>query len=216
VATRERTLDRARHRGAQALVRIGDELRDARVAANLTQTELGAVVGISGSELSRIEHGQAAWVSYLTLGMIAAALGLDLSVRTFPAGDAVRDGAQLALLARFRARLGSLRHVPEVGLPRAGDLRAWDEVAFGAAWSIPVDAESRLRDVQAVARRASLKLRDSGFDRMILLLADTRHNRHVLRLAGDSLSGAFPVPGRHALASLERGRCPAGSAIVVL
>ena len=209
-------MDRARHRSAQALIRIGEEVREARVAANLSQGELGPLVGLSSSEVSRIERGEAPWVSYATLALLAAALGLDLPLRAYPAGEPIRDAAQLALLGRFGQRLPRLRHIAEVGLPRPGDQRAWDEVVFGAGWSMPVDAESRLRDIQALERRAALKLRDSGFDRMILLVADTRHNRDVLRLAASSLTGAFPVSGRDALASLENGRCPSASAVIVL
>ena len=197
-------------------MRVGLEFREARLAANLTQTEVGAAIGISSSEISRIELGQSARVSFLALSLMASVLGLDVPLRAYPSGDPIRDAPQLALLERFRRRLPNLRHIAEVGLPRTSDLRAWDEVAFGSGWSIPVDAESRLRDVQALERREALKLRDSGFDRMILLIADTRHNRHVLRLAGESLASAFPVSGREALSDLERGRCPRGSPIIVI
>jgi transcriptional regulator with XRE-family HTH domain len=216
VTTRVRRLDRARYRAIQALVRLGAELREGRIGANLTLRQLGAVVGLSSSEISRIELGQAPNVPYVHLVTIASALGMDLPLRAFPAGDAVRDAPQLALLGRFRARLPGLRHVAEVGLARPGDLRAWDEVAFGDGWSIPIEAESVLRDIQALERRQSLKLRDSGHDRMILLVAGTRNNRHVLRLARDSLAGTVPVSGEEAMADLERGRCPRGSAIVLL
>ena len=213
---RDRRLDRARHRASQALVRIGTELREARIGANLTQSELGAIVGLSSSEISRIEHGEARRVPFASLAIVGAALGLDLPLRAFPAGDPVRDAPQLALLGRFRTQLPRLRPVAEVGLACPGDLRAWDAVVFGDGWSIPVEAETVLRDVQALERRLSLKLRDGGHDRMILLVASTRHNRHVLRLAGDSLAGSFPITGREAMADLERDRCPRGSAIVLL
>jgi transcriptional regulator with XRE-family HTH domain len=186
------------------------------MTAGLTQTELASVVGMSSSEVSRIELGQSPHVAYASLALLAAALGLDLPLRAFPDGDAVRDAAQLALLTRFRVRLPGLQHVAEVPLGLVGDRRAWDEVAFGRGWSIAVEAESRLRDLQALQRRLALKLRDGRRDRLILLVADSRHNRHVLRLAGDSIAAAYPVPAREAIAALEFGRCPAGSAVIVL
>jgi transcriptional regulator with XRE-family HTH domain len=196
---------------------IGEELREARIQAALSQRELAATVGISASEISRIERGQSPHVAYETLVAIGAALGLDLPLRAYPNGDAVRDAASLALLARFRALLpAGLRHRTEVPLGIPGDRRAWDDVVDGPGWSLPVEAETRLRDVQALHRKLSLKCRDGKVDRMLLLVADTRHNRHVLRLAAAEFDAAFPVRGRDALAALRAGRCPDGSAVVLL
>jgi hypothetical protein len=50
---------------------------------------------------------------------------------------------------------------------------------------------------------------------MLLVVADTRHNRYILRLAADDLAGAFSVKGREALAPLRRGERPSGSAVVI-
>ncbi|HET7702235.1 MAG TPA: hypothetical protein VFK35_02470 [Candidatus Limnocylindrales bacterium] len=97
-----------------------------------------------------------------------------------------------------------------------GDRRAWDLVIDGPGWSIPVEAETRLRDVQALQRKVALKCRDGGFDRVLLLVADTRHNRRVLRLASAGFAASHPVRGRDALAALQAGNLPEGSAIVLL
>lgn len=86
----------------------------------------------------------------------------------------------------------------------------------GRGWRVPVDAETRLRDVQAFTRKVALKRRDDQSGVVILLVSDTRHNRHVLRLARADLAADFPVSGRAALASLIRGESPAGSGIVLL
>jgi hypothetical protein len=51
---------------------------------------------------------------------------------------------------------------------------------------------------------------------MILLVADTRHNRQILRLAKPDLIAEFPVAARAALAALSSGERPAGSSIVIL
>lgn len=217
MSVRERRLDRGQRLAHRALLSIGDEFREARIQNALTQEELGAAVGLSRAEISRIERGQSPHVPYETLVMIAAALGLDLPLKAFPNGDTVRDSGQLALLARFRAILpATLRHRTEVPLGIHGDLRAWDEVVVGPGWSIPVEAEARIRDTQAVRRRIGLKCRDAGVDRVILLVADTRHNRHVLRLAAEDFRDAFPVRGREALAALKSASLPNASAIIVL
>jgi len=215
VVTKERRLDRARRLAQRALAVVGEELREARLQAGLTQVELGAAVGLSKSEISRIELGRARYVPYERLVLIAAALGLDLPLRAFPSGEPVRDVAQLGLLASFRRLLAAtLPWRTEVPLRVPGDRRAWDAVIDGPGWRVAVEAETRLRDVQALARRIGLKQRDDRTDVVILLVADTRNNRHVLRLATPDLAAAFPTSGRAALQALSEGRQSAGSAIV--
>ena len=217
MVTRERRLDRARRQVARALLAVGDDLREARLQAGLTQHQLGAAVGLSDSEVSRIEHGQALHVPYETLVLIAAVLGLDIPLRTFPAGEPIRDIAQLTLLAKLRGLLpDGLRWRTEVPLVIPGDRRAWDAVIEGRGWRVPVEAESRLRDVQACSRRVALKRRDDQSAVVILLVADTRHNRRVLRLAGPDLAAEFPIRSIAAVAALANGEPPSGSAIVLL
>jgi transcriptional regulator with XRE-family HTH domain len=217
MVTRERRLDRGRHVTQRNLTQVGDELREARLSAGLTQRQAGSAAGISSSELSRIEHGMARRVPYASLVILSSVLGLDIPLRTFPAGEPVRDAAQLALLGRLRALLpASLTWQTEVPLRVPGDRRAWDAVVGGRGWRVPVDAESRLRDVQACSRKVALKRRDDGSEVVILLVADTRHNRHVVRLARLDLATEFPVSGRRALASLAKVELPDGSAILLL
>jgi transcriptional regulator with XRE-family HTH domain len=214
---RERHGDRANRLTTRALLSIGEELREARLQAGLTIRALATSTGISPAQISRIEHGALRHVAYETIVALAAALGMDVPLRAYPSGEPVRDAAQLALLARFRARLPTeLRHRSEVPLGIPGDRRAWDEVILGPGWSLPVEAETRLRDVQALHRRFALKCRDGGTERAILLVADTRHNRHVLRLASAEFGAAFPVPGNVALAALDRREMPPGSAVILL
>jgi transcriptional regulator with XRE-family HTH domain len=97
---RERRIDRARYLAGRALARVGDELREGRLTAGLTQAEVGAVVGISRSQVSRIERGLLPGVAYVTLVLMSATVGLDLPLRTYPGAEPVRDAVQLALLAR--------------------------------------------------------------------------------------------------------------------
>jgi transcriptional regulator with XRE-family HTH domain len=199
------------------LTAIGEALRNARLEAGLSQRELGSLVGISHSQISRIERGLLRHVPYETIAILGATLGLDVPLRAFPNGDPVRDAGQLALLKRFRALLpASLRHRTEVPIGPPGDLRAWDDVIDAPGWTLPVEAESRIHDVQALQRKLTLKCRDGGVDRMLLVVADTRHNRHVLRLAADDFGAAFPLRGREALGELRAGRRPSSSAIVLL
>jgi transcriptional regulator with XRE-family HTH domain len=213
----DRRLDRAKRQTRRGLTRIGEEFREARLAAALTQREVGAAIGISHAEISRIERGTAERVPYEALVMVAATLGLDLPLRSFPGGEAIRDVAQVGLLGRLRAVLApALTWRSEVPLEIPGDLRAWDAVIGGRGWTLPVDAESRLRDIQALSRRLALKRRDGRVSAMVLLIANTRHNRSVLRVAMPDLVGDFPLPGPAILRELEAGLRPPASGIVLL
>ena len=73
-----------------------------------------------------------------------------------------------------------------------------------------------LRDVQALERKVSLKKRDGDVDVVILVVRDTRWNRHVLREWRDLLKAAFPGDRRQALADLAAGRFPTQDVLIVL
>jgi hypothetical protein len=96
------------------------------------------------------------------------------------------------------------------------DPRAWDATISGPGWSIGVEAETRVRDLQAVERRLTLKQRDGDVSTVILLLGDTRHHRTLVRNADAALAIAFPTPARTALRLLRRGEGLSANAVVVL
>jgi len=216
MATRERAADRGSREAADQLRTLGRELRDARLAADLSQTVVGRAAGISHPVLSRIERATAANVPFNRLSAVAAVLGFRVSIRLYPAGNPLRDAAQLALLDRLRTRVQpGLRWQSEVVLSIPGDARAWDASISGVGWIVYVDAETRLRDVQALVRRTALKRRDSGTDRVILLIAATRWNRAVLRALGSPLLPEA-IDGHAILTALAAGRDPGGSGVVLL
>ena len=100
-------------------------------------------------------------------------------------------------------------------IPIPGDLRSADVVIDGPSVDAMVEAETRLDDLQAMERRINLKQRDLGVRRVILLVADTRHNRAILEAHPDLLQ-RFPVSTRACLLALREGRDPGGDAIVLL
>jgi transcriptional regulator with XRE-family HTH domain len=183
----------------------------------LSQHDVGRAVGLSPAQVSRIERGLVAEVSVRHLSVLLAVVGLELSARAYPSGQPIRDRAHTQLLDRLRGILHpSLRMRTEVPMPDRGDLRGWDAVVVAQGWADPVEAETRPTDMQALQRRIALKLRDSGFAEVILLLLDSRHNRALVREHRGFLSDAFPVPGHRALELLGAGVKPGGSSIVLL
>ena len=202
------------------MLRLGEEHRNARVAAGLSLRDNAAASGSSRSQLCRFERGEIDRASITEMGAWFAVLGLDLVVKAYPAGDPIRDRAQLALLERLRGRLHpSLRWRTEVPLPIQGDLRAWDAEVRGrqpAPWRARIEAETKLVDGQALERRLSLKDRDDPAGHLILLVSDTRANRAGLRAIGVGVRELLPLETRPILSALGAGRDPGGSGIVIL
>jgi transcriptional regulator with XRE-family HTH domain len=192
----------------------------ARVGAGLSLRDVAAASGASHQQLARFERGDLDRVSIAELGAWCAVVGLDLGIRAYPAGDPIRDRAQLALLERFRARLHpSLRWRTEVPLAIERDLRAWDaEVSGGARerWRIRVEAETNVADGQALQRRLQLKIRDDPVGHVVLFVSETRANRQAVRLLKAGLRETLPLEAREMMAALGTGRDPGASGIVIL
>jgi transcriptional regulator with XRE-family HTH domain len=195
---------------------MATELREARLAAGLSQEHVARVAGLTQALVSRTERAQRASPGIDELARHCAALGLRLSVRAYPEGPAVRDAAQLRLLHRFRGQLkGAFGWRTEAPVAGVGDLRAWDALLSGPG-RIGVDAETRLRDIQAVQRRCELKWRDGDVDRLVLLIAATRHNRAIIREHREALRSTFPADTAEMMAALRHGRLPVRNGIVLL
>jgi len=217
MTAREGSADRGNRKGRHSLETVMREFHDARIGSGLTQQAVGRAIDRSDAWVSWTESGRNESLSIVDATSMLACVGLDLSVRAYPGGRGLRDEAQLALIARFRSLVtGHWQWQTEVPIPLPGDQRAWDVVLNASGLSIGVDAETRLRDIQAIDRRVMLKLRDSGVTRAIILVASTRGNRATLREHAGSLSGNYPIAPRRALDALLRGRDPGGNAVVTL
>jgi transcriptional regulator with XRE-family HTH domain len=217
MGSRERPVDVGSSRAREIVARLTGEFRNARLIAGLSQDDVAAALGISRSQYSRIERGRSVDLSIPMGCRVSAVLGLDLSVRTFPAGDPIRDTAHVALLERLRVLCHrSLVWRTEVPFPIPGDLRAWDATIRGPSFRAAVEAETRFRDQQALDRRLSLKERDGDMDRLILLMLDSRSNREALRFHPEWIARRFPVPGTRALELLGAGVDPGGNALILL
>ena len=196
--------------------KIGEALAVARRSAGLSLREVARRVGVGHALIARAERGDPRTLTIDLVARIASVLGLELAASLYPGGDPVRDRGHLALLKRLRARLpGNAAWRTEVPVPITGDPRSGDAVLTIPDGDILIEAETRMDDVQAVERRGSAKGRDLGAIRLVLLVADTRHNQRVLR-EHPELRERLPVGTRSCLAALKRGADPGGDCLVVL
>lgn len=198
------------------LSRTADGLATGRRTSGLSLREVGRRVSVGHDRIARAERGDPNALTIELAARVAAVLGLELSVSLHPDGDPVRDKAHLALLERFRLRLGpGVRWRTEVPIPIEGDRRSADAVLDAGGSDILVEAETHLADIQQLERGIGGKQRDLGIGRVILLVADTRHNRAVIDRVPE-LSRQFPIGTRACLFALALGRDPGGDALVVL
>lgn len=207
------------------MLEISAEAEAGRLAAGLSFEELGRAVGLSGEQVARILRAQSPNVSVIRLATLLGAVGLDLVARAYPAGPPVRDAAHLALLARLRGRVAPWltwrAEVPVIARTPGHDVlisdrRAWDTTIAGPGWQCAVEAETRVRDVQALERRLALKVRDGTVNSVILLLLDSEHNRRTLTQEGASLRLRFPGSARITLRRLALGQPPKENALLLL
>jgi transcriptional regulator with XRE-family HTH domain len=198
------------------LLRTADGLATGRRSSGMSLREVGRRVGVGHDRVARAERGDPNALTIELTTRIAAVLGLELSVSLHPDGDPVRDKAHLALLERFRLRLRP--EVPwrtEVPIPIEGDRRSADAVLDAGGSDVLVEAETHLADIQLLERGIGGKQRDLGIGRVILLVADTRHNRAVIARVPER-QRRFPIGTRACLMALAQGRDPGGDALVVL
>jgi transcriptional regulator with XRE-family HTH domain len=216
MATRDSATARGIRRSRLLRDRTADSLGVARRGAGLSIREVARRVGVSPDTIRRLERGDPNAMTIDLVARVAAILDLELAASLHPNGDAVRDRGHLALLARLAARIRpSLRWRVEVAVPISGDLRSGDAMVTVPEGDILIEAETHLDDLQAIERKGTAKRRDLGAIGLVLLVADTRHNREVMR-DHPELEVRFPVDTRSCLARLAKGKDPGGDALVIL
>lgn len=188
------------------------------MALGLSQRRLAEHLGCSQAEYSRFESGAAPdAVRFVRVAETAALLGLELSVGLHPAGPAIRDKGQRALIRRFQELLAAAFEVrAEVPFPGPGDPRAWDLVLRLRDVVIGVEAETRVRDVQALVRRMRGRERDGGVDHVVLVLSDSATNRRLLEEIRLALGPAYSGSARRLRAALRSGHGPFASGVLLV
>lgn len=217
MSTRTRATDEARRTWARAARELGDELRTGRHVLGVTQARLARAIGVSQAEISRREAGHSSGLMGEALAVHAAAVGMRLSVKLWPAGGGIRDAAQVRHVAAFVGRVGRLWNVSlEAPIQLPGDLRAVDVLLARGDVRVAVEVITRLADLQAQVRAAQTKARDIQATRLMLVVAGTHANRRALAGARSTLVTAFDHDTRRIIVELAAGRDPGRDGIVVL
>lgn len=203
------------------VARMLREMRDVRVAAGLTHDEIAKVIGVARSNVTRLEAGKTSDVGIVRLSEMASVLGYEISVGLHPIGDPVRDKGQLACGRRFEALLSDRWRVSdETLLPGAGEQRAWDKllrlINATPPYVVGVDIESRAWDVQAIVRRTRGRERDGHVDAILLVLADTAHNRRIGDELRSALGPEYATSPRSLMVGLRKGDRLNGCGVILI
>ena len=219
MATTERAYDRGKRRGDRNLQTFGADVRNARLSLGLSQRALGQRVRMPASKLSRMERAKLPSLTLNDASIVASAVGLDLSVKTYPGGTPIRDTANARRLQVLLKHVGRpLRSRTEVALPdRDGlpDQRSWDATISDHDDEMGVEVEIKLYDAQAQTRRIHLKWRDSRLARLLVVVADTKANRRVLREFEEYFADLPRLNTKLVLAQLQEGVLPPSGLLVL-
>lgn len=215
MAVRRSRVDEAGRRARRQVDDAARALREARLAAGLRQLAVARALGVAHQLISMWERG-VLLPDPIQFARWGAAVGRDVTLRVHVAGSPLRDVGHIRLLARARKLIGDAwvwrTEVPVSADPL--DRRAFDAVLVRGQVRIGLELITRLVDAQGQIRQALLKVESGGLDCMILVLADTRHNRDAVREAAPYLGPSFPGSGRVLLAALRAGELPAANGIV--
>ncbi len=219
MGTKETRLQRGRRRGRELTRGTVTQLRDARLGAGISQAALAQQLGLTQAAISMLEGHKVDELSLVRVSEIAAILGLEASLTLHPVGPPIRDKGHEALIARFRKHLApAWRVTREAPFPGAGDPRWWDVLLRlpSERHLVGVEAETRIRDLQALVRRMKGRAADGGADLIVIVLSDSATNRGLIGAFRDALGPAFSTSPAAILRALADGSRVPGSGVLLL
>ncbi|HEX5859160.1 MAG TPA: helix-turn-helix domain-containing protein, partial [Microbacterium sp.] len=144
------------------LATLGHRIRHHRLSARMTLDELGAVVGIAGSQLSLIENGKRE-PKLSTLDALASALEVDLADLLSREAPSRRAALELEL-----GRAQSSPLYASLGLPHVKPTRGMSDESLESIVGLHRELQRRASEAIATpeeARRANTELRETMRDR---------------------------------------------------
>src|SRR4051794_30406630 len=97
MARRAATIDRAIRRIDRDLQKVINDVAEGRRASGLSLRTVESVTGVSKSAIDRLEGYRGTVVDLAALAAVAAAVGQDVRIHTYPAGDPIRDAGSQRL-----------------------------------------------------------------------------------------------------------------------
>jgi transcriptional regulator with XRE-family HTH domain len=198
--------DRQLRRSSQ---RFGEEIRELRLRAGLSQASLARAIGVTRSVICRLEQGDPA-VATRIQARAAAALGGDFKVAVYPGSSPlIHDAAHARLVEAVLRRCDPRWHVA-VEAPVPGPGRRSTDIRLESPIDVVLmEVETHIQALEAIIREGADKRvahsTESPNRRIhtVLVLPPTRHHRALVASHPRIVAASFPASSEALVASLS-------------
>ena len=180
--------------------RFGEEIREIRLRAGVSQAALARAIGVSRSVVCRMERGEPN-VSAQIRAHAVSALGGDLRIAVYPgSGPLIHDAAHARIVEAILTRCHPTWR-PTVESPVPGSGRRSTDLRLDRRDDIVLmEVETHVRALEAIIREGTEKraavaetAQRGRRIHVVLVLPPTRHHRALVRAHPGIVAAAFPA-----------------------
>lgn len=180
--------------------RFGEEIREIRLRAGVSQAAVARSIGISRSVVCRMEQGDPV-VSARIRARAVATLGGDFRIAVYPGGaPVIHDAAHARMVEAVLSRCDRSWH-PIVEDPVPGPGRRSTDIRLdGRDDIVLMEVETHVRAFEAIIREGAEKraavagsIARAKRVHVVLVLPSTRHHRGLVRAHPSIVGAAYPT-----------------------
>jgi len=179
--------------------RFGEEVREIRLRAGVSQAALARAIGVSRSVICQMEQGDLN-VSARIRARAVAALGADFRISVFPGGaPLIHDAAHARIVEAILRHCHASWH-PIVEAPVPGPGRRSTDIRLDRGPDVVLmEVETHVRAFEAVIREGAEKRSAVATAarvrriHVVLVLPPTRHHRALVSAHPSIVAAAFPA-----------------------
>jgi transcriptional regulator with XRE-family HTH domain len=180
-------------------IRFGEEVREIRLRAGLSQAALARAIGVARSVICQMEQGDPN-VSARIRARAVAALGADFRIAVFPSGaPLIHDAAHARIVEAILRRCHPSWH-PTLEAPVPGPGRRSTDIRLVRGDDVVLmEVETHVRALEAIIREGSDKrsaqasVADGRRIHVVLVLPPTRHHRALVSAHPSIIAAAYPA-----------------------
>ncbi len=179
--------------------RFGEEIREIRLRAGVTQAGLARAIGVARSVVCRMEQGDPNVAARIRARSVAA-LGADFRISVFPSGAPLIHDAAHARIVEAILRQSHPSWRPTVEAPGPGHGRRSSDIRLDRGRDVVLmEVETHVRAFEAIIREGAEKRSAVAVGvgprriHVVLVLSPTRHHRSLVSAHPAIVAAAFPA-----------------------